>query len=161
MNLLATAPHWLAALLFLFLTLAALEDLWRLEINDWVCGAVAAAAFLAVATNGPAGEIWQNLLLFALVLGLGTLLFVRGWMGGGDVKLLAACSLWFDLGHGWKMLVAVAIAGGLETLIVMLLRVLPWPNSLRKGLAVLRRDEGIPYGVAIGLAVALIGISLR
>ena len=44
MILLATAPVWLAALLFLFLTLAALEDLWRLEINDWLCGAVAAAA---------------------------------------------------------------------------------------------------------------------
>lgn len=161
MSLLASAPHWLAALLFLFLALAALEDLWRMEINDWVCGVVAGAAFLAVAMNGPAGELWQNLLLFALVLGLGTLLFVRGWMGGGDVKLLAASSLWFDLGHGWKMLVAVAIAGGLEALVVMLLRVLPWPNKLRNRVAVLRRTEGIPYGVAIGLGVTVIGFSVR
>lgn len=161
MTLLATAPHWLAALLFLFLTLAALEDLWRLEINDWLCGGVAAAAFLAVAMNGPAGELWQNLLLFALVLGFGTLLFVRGWMGGGDIKLLAACALWFDLSQGWKMLVVVAIVGGLETLIVMLLRALPWPIRLRNRLAVLRRNDGIPYGVAIGLGVALIGISVR
>ena len=161
MTLLATAPHWLAALLFLFLTLAALEDVWRLEINDWLCGGVAAAAFLAVAMNGPAGELWQNLLLFALVLGLGTLLFVRGWMGGGDIKLLAACALWFDLSQGWKMLVVVAIVGGLETLIVMLLRVLPWPIRLRNRLAVLRRNNAIPYGVAIGLGVALIGISVR
>ena len=161
MTLLATAPHWLAALLFLFLTLAALEDLWRMEINDWVCGSVAAAAFLAVAMNGPAGELWQNLLLFALVLGLGTLLFVRGWMGGGDVKLLAATALWFDLGQGWKMLVVVAIVGGLETLLVMLLRALPWPTFIRNRLAVLRRNEGIPYGVAIGLGAVLIGISVR
>jgi prepilin peptidase CpaA len=161
MTLLATAPAWLAALLFSFLILAALEDVWRLEINDWVCAAVAAAAFLALAMNGPAVHLWQNLLLFAAVLGLGTLLFVRGWMGGGDVKLLAACSLWFDLDQGWKMLVAVAIAGGLETLIVMLLRALPWSPSLRNRLAVLRRNDGIPYGVAIGLGVALIGISSR
>ena len=161
MILLATAPVWLAALLFLFLTLAALEDLWRLEINDWLCGAVAAAAFLALAINGPAGELWQNLLLFALVLGIGTLLFVRGWMGGGDVKLLAACSLWFDLGQGWKMLVAVAIAGGLESLLVMLLRALPWTSNLRKRVAVLRRDEAIPYGVAIGAGVALVAFTVR
>lgn len=161
MTLLASAPDWLAALLLLLLILAALEDLWRLEINDWVCGAIAACAFLAVAMDGPAGEFWQNLLLFALVLGLGTLLFVRGWMGGGDVKLLAACSLWFDLDHGWKMLVAVAIAGGLETLLVMLLRVLPWPHSLRNRLAVLQRNEGIPYGVAIGAGVVLIGLTIR
>ena len=161
MTLLASAPNWLAALLLLLLVLASLEDLWRLEINDWLCGAVAAGAFLAVAMNGPAGELWQNLLLFAAVLGLGTLLFVRGWMGGGDVKLLAACSLWFNLDQGWRMLVAVAIAGGLEALLVMLLRALPWPPSLRNRLPVLRRDEGIPYGVAIGAGVVLIGFTAR
>lgn len=161
MTLLAAAPEWLAALLLLFLALAALEDLWRLEINDWVCAAIAGGAFLAVAMDGPAGELWQNLLLFALLLGAGTLFFVRGWMGGGDVKMLAACSLWFNLDQGWKMLVAVAIAGGIETLTVMLLRVLPWPPSLRKGLAVLQRGEGIPYGVAIAAGVALIGFAVR
>jgi prepilin peptidase CpaA len=77
------------------------------------------------------------------------------------VKLLAACSLWFDLEQGWKMLVAVAIAGGLETLLVMLLRAPPWPPSLRNRLAILRRNDGIPYGVAIGTGVALIGFSVR
>jgi Flp pilus assembly protein protease CpaA len=69
--------------------------------------------------------------------------------------------LWFDLDQGWKMLVVVAIVGGLETLIVMLLRALPWPILRRNQLAVLRRNDGIPYGVAIGLGVALIGISVR
>jgi prepilin peptidase CpaA len=160
-TLLASAPVWLAALLFLLLVLAAMEDLWRLEINDWVCGAVAAAAFLALAMNGPAGQFWQNLLLFAAILGFGTLLFVRGWMGGGDVKLLAACALWFNLGQGWKMLVAVAIVGGLETLLVILLRALPWRPTLRNRLAVLRPNDGIPYGLAIGIGVALIGLSAR
>ena len=161
MTLMASAPGWLAALLLLLLMVAAIEDLWRLEINDWVCGAVAGGAFLAVAIDGPVGAFWQNLLLFAAVLGFGTLLFVRGWMGGGDVKLLAACSLWFDLGIGWKMLVAVTIAGGLEALLIMLLRALPWPPSLRSRLPVLRRDEGIPYGVAIGVGVALVGLAVR
>lgn len=161
MTLLASAPDWLAALLLLLLLLAAIEDIWRLQINDWICAAVAAGAFLAVGIDGPAGELWQNLLLFALVLGLGTLLFVRGWMGGGDVKLLAACSLWFDLAQGWKMLVAVAIAGGLEALLVMLLRAFPWPSSMRKRIAALQRDEGIPYGLAVGAGVALIGIAAR
>jgi prepilin peptidase CpaA len=161
MTLLASAPDWLAALLLVFLILAALEDLWRLEINDWVCAAIAGGAFLAVAIDGPAGELWQNLLLFSLLLGVGTLLFVRGWMGGGDVKLLAACALWFNLDQGWKMLVAAAIAGGLETLIVMIVRALPWPSSIRKRLAVLQRGEGIPYGVAIGAGVVLVGLTIR
>jgi Flp pilus assembly protein protease CpaA len=59
------------------------------------------------------------------------------------------------------MLVAVAVAGGIVTLLVMLLRILPWPTALRKRLAVLQRDEGIPYGVAIGAGVVLIGFAAR
>lgn len=161
MTLLASAPIWLAAILFFLLLLAAMEDLWRLQINDWLCGSVAACSILAMAMHGLAVDLWQNLLLFALVLGLGTLLFVRDWMGGGDVKLLAASSLWFDLSQGWKMLVAVAIAGGLEAVLIMLLRLLPWPQSSRDRLAVLRTGEAMPYGVAIAAAVAFIGLRTR
>ena len=161
MTLLASAPGWLAACLFLLLLLAALEDLWRLEIEDWLSAGIALGAFLALAIDGPVADLWENLLLFACVLGVGTLLFVRGWMGGGDVKLLAASALWFDLDQGWKMLVAVAIVGGIETLLVMLLRIFPWPERLRARLAVLRKDEAIPYGVAIAAGMAIIGFAIR
>jgi prepilin peptidase CpaA len=161
MTLLASAPGWLAAILFFLLLLAAAEDVWRLEIADWFSAGVAIGAFLALAIDGTVGGVWQNLLLFILVLGLGTLLFVRNWMGGGDVKLLAASALWFDLDQGWKMLVAVAIAGGLEALAIMLLRLLPWPQSWRARLAVLRQGEAMPYGVAIAAGVAFIGLGSR
>jgi prepilin peptidase CpaA len=161
MTLLASAPGWLAAVMFLFLLLASLEDLWRLRIEDWLSAGVALGAFLALAMDGPAMGLWQNLLLFALVLGIGTLLFVRGWMGGGDVKLLAACALWFDLDTGWKMLVSVAIAGGIESLIVMTLRLLPWSETLRQRIAWLRKDEALPYGVAIAVGMAWIGLAIR
>ena len=161
MTLLASAPTWLAALLFLLLLLAALEDMWRLQINDWVSSSVAICAFVALAMDGAAVELWQNFLLFLLVLGLGTLLFARGWMGGGDAKILAASALWFDLGQGWKMLVAVAIAGGLEAIVIMLLRLIPWPENWRARLAVLRRGEDLPYCVAIAAGVILIGTAIR
>ena len=158
MTLLTSAPGWLAAILFLILVVAALQDIWRLEISNWICAAVAVCAFLAIAIGGPIIGLWENLLLFVAVLGLGTLLFARGWMGGGDVKLLAATALWFDLDQGWKMLVAVAILGGLEALIVMLLRLLPWPSRIRQGIESLRRDEGIPYGVAIVAGAMLVAL---
>jgi prepilin peptidase CpaA len=161
MTLLASAPGWLAATLFLLLLLAAIEDLWRLQIEDWLSGGVALGALLAVAIDGPAVGLWQNLLLFALVLGVGTLLFARGWMGGGDVKLLAACALWFNLGQGWKMLVAVAIAGGLESLLVMLLRLLPWPEFFCRRTVWLQRGEALPYGVAIAAGMVWIALHIR
>lgn len=160
MTLLASAPDWLAAMLFLLLLLASIEDLWRLQIEDWLSAGVALGAFLALGVGGAVSSLWQNLLLFALVLGVGTLLFVRGWMGGGDIKLLAACSLWFDLSQGWKMLVAVAIAGGLEALVVMVLRLLPWSERLRNNLAWLQKDQPLPYGVAIAAGMAWIGLAV-
>lgn len=161
MMLLASAPGWLAALLILILCVSAMEDLWRLQIEDWLSAGVAIGAALAAATAGPVAALWQNMLLLSLVLGFGTLLFASGWMGGGDVKLLAASALWFDLASGAKMLLAVAIAGGLVSLIVMALRSLPLPSGLRQHIDWLRRDEGVPYGVAIAAGVAFMAAHLR
>lgn len=155
MTLLASAPWWLAAWILMLLLVAAIEDGWRLQISDWVSGAIAVSAFLAVAIDGPVAGLWQNVVLFVAVLAIGTFMFGRGWMGGGDVKLLAASALWFDLSSGWKLLVAIAIAGGLETLAIVALRRMPWPDRLRDRVLLLKRREGIPYGIAIALGVAL------
>lgn len=161
MTLLASAPGWLAAILLLLFLIAALEDLWRLQIEDWLSAGVAAGALLALGIGGVAVGIWQNLVLFSLVLGVGTLLFARAWMGGGDVKLLAASALWFDLGQGWKMLVAVAIAGGLESILIMSLRLLPWSVAARRRIPWLRKDEPLPYAVAIAAGMIWMGVDIR
>ena len=161
MNLLASAPGWLATILILLLLAAALQDGWRLQISDWISVAIAVAAFGALALAGPIFDLWQNFVLFAAVLAVGTFMFGRGWMGGGDIKLLAASALWFDLSSGWRLLVAIAIAGGLEALTVMILRRLNWPDSIRQRAVLLRRGEGIPYGIAIALGVVLTGWWLR
>ncbi|HVF36548.1 MAG TPA: prepilin peptidase [Sphingomicrobium sp.] len=155
MNLLATAPQWLLVALLVLLLLAALEDGWRLTINNILSAAVALGAFLAVALDGPIVGLWQNLLLFAAVLVVGTVLFARKAMGGGDVKLLAASVLWCDLSTGWKLLVAISIAGGLEALLVLMLRRYPWPESVYSQVALLRWGVGIPYGIAIACGMAL------
>ena len=161
MILIASSPAWLAALLLLLLVLAAIEDSWRMEINDWTSGAVALGAFIAIFLNGPVTGLWQNLLLFAAVLAAGTVLFNRGWMGGGDIKLMAAAALWFDLSSGWKLLVTIAIAGGIETLLILALRKLNWPERVRQKVLPLRHGEGIPYGIAIALGVAVMACWLR
>jgi len=161
MNLLATAPYWLAAIFYLLLFLAAAEDGCRLKISNLTSGAIAVGAFVAVALDGPIIGLWQNVVLFAAVLTVGTFMFGRGWMGGGDVKLLAGCALWFDLSAGWKALIAIAIVGGIEAFAVILLRQLPWPDRLRQKVLLLKPREGIPYGVAIALGVAAMAVWLR
>ena len=161
MRLLVTAPDWVAALLLLLLVLAALQDGWRLRISDWISGLVAILAFVALVLDGPVSGLWQNFLLFAGVLAVGTFMFGRGWMGGGDIKLLAASSLWFNLSDGWRLLSAITIAGGVEALVIMIVRRLPWSDAARSKVLLLSRRGLIPYGIAIALGVALMGWWLR
>ena len=73
--------------------------------------------------------------VFAVLAGA----FYAGMMGGGDVKLAAALALWFSPGSTLKFLVLMSIAGGVLTLMLIVLHRL----AKKPG-----RPE-IPYGVAI------------
>ena len=75
--------------------------------------------------------------------------FYMGMMGGGDVKLAAALALWFKPFTTLKFLVIMSIAGGLLTLVVLLLH-------KKRGKAPIERDAPlskpeVPYGVAIAI----------
>lgn len=161
MNLLSAAPSWLAALLYILLVIAAVQDGWRMKISNWISGAIAVGAFVAVALDGPIVGLWQNLTLFVGMLAVGTFLFGRNWMGGGDVKLLAAGALWCDFSSGLKMLVAVALAGGIETVLILLSRSLNWSDQTLERVEFLRRRGGIPYGIAIAAGLILVTWWLR
>lgn len=156
MNLLASAPAWLAALLYILLVIAAIEDGWRMRIGNWTSGAIAIGAFVAVAMDGPIVGLWQNLALFVAVLVVGTFFFARSWMGGGDVKLLAAGALWCDFATGLKMFVAVALAGGIETVLILLSRGFNWSDQTLERFEFLRRRGGVPYGIAIAAGLILV-----
>ena len=120
MNLIATSPLWLLALVGAALAAAAIEDAVRLRISN--------ATSLAVLLAG------------------GTLMFASGKVGGGDVKLLACLGLWVNLAAAVWLLVTVAIAGGILALGFIIVRSLSGRKA-RKSLA--GRDRGIPYGLAI------------
>lgn len=156
MNLIPDAPNWLIYALVGLLIVAAIEDGWRGRIANVTVALVGLGAVVAAVLGGLQLALWQNLLLAGLVLAAGTVLFARGWMGGGDVKLLAACALWLDLTSGWKMLVAVAIAGGIETLLILIMRKLPWAEQWGTKLTIFRRRGGIPYGIAIACGMMLV-----
>lgn len=77
------------------------------------------------------------LLVFALLAAA----FAAGMMGGGDVKLAAALALWFPPLATVKMLVVMSIAGGVLTVIMLVLH----RARAREG------RPKIPYGVAIAI----------
>lgn len=153
MNLVAHAPFWLVLALLLALATAALEDGWRLRISNHIPLTIILLAIVAIALTGLRIALWENVSLFAAVLAVGTVLFGWGLLGGGDVKLLASCSLWFDLSGGWRMMVIVAIAGGVLALTIMLMKVV-LPAGSRSWIP-LKPKSGVPYGVAIAAGTAI------
>ena len=160
MNLAADAPQWLALVVAILLLAAAAEDAIRLRISNFIVLLVIVAAVAAALIAGPELALWKNLVVFLGLLAIGTPMFAAGKLGGGDVKLLAAVGLWFDFTGALWMILAVAIAGGLLALVILILRSFGWSEEIRRRVVVLRSRGGIPYGVAIA-AGALITMALQ
>ena len=160
MNLTAEAPQWLALILAILLITAAVEDAVRLRISNVTVGLVLISAITAAILAGPELRLWQNLVVFLALLAVGTPMFAAGKLGGGDVKLLASAGLWFDFAGALWFLIAVALAGGVLALLVLLIRSFNWSEEIRRRVVLLRPGGGIPYGVAIA-AGALIAMGLQ
>jgi prepilin peptidase CpaA len=159
-KLAADAPQWLALTFAILLFAAAVEDAVRLRISNLTVLLVLVGAVVSAVLAGPDLSLWQNLVVFAGLLAIGTPLFADGKLGGGDVKLLAATGLWFDLGGAGRMLLCVALAGGVLALLILAVRAVKWGEGARRRILLLRPRGGIPYGVAIA-AGALIAMALQ
>lgn len=153
MNLAATAPTWLLLILAAALGAAAIEDAVRLRISNITCLAVLIAALIAMGMQGFPMALWQNAVVFLVLLALGTPLFASGKVGGGDIKLLACIGLWMDFRSAIWLLATVFIAGGVLALLYLGPRlVFPAPRG-EDGKPVRRQ---IPYGLAIVAGACLV-----
>lgn len=153
MNLVFDSPQWLVLIFAALLVAAAVEDSIRLRISNVTVGLIFAGAIAAAFIEGIESHVWENVVLFAVILAIGTPLFAAGKLGGGDVKLLAVSALWFDLMSGLMMLVYVFIAGGALALVILALRMFRWSDAARTRIHLLKPRGGIPYGVAIAIGV--------
>jgi len=151
MNLIESAPQWLVVITGLALLAAAAEDFARLRISNVTVLVVIAAAIAAMGFAGFHGPLWQNAIIFAGILAVGTVAFARDLMGGGDVKLLAAAGLWVGFSAAPWLLAAIFLAGGILALIYIIVRKLRGKS---------RREAGrIPYGIAIAAgALCVLGM---
>ncbi|PVX29572.1 A24 family peptidase [Sphingomonas pokkalii] len=134
--------------LVLLLLAAGVQDVTTREIGN---GRNAAIALLAPAWWWAQGlPLWPDIGIqigcaagaFALFAGA----FALGQMGGGDVKLIGAVALWLPLLAMARMLVWMALLGGVLTVAMLIharLRRRP-PRSIE-----------VPYGVAIVVATLI------
>lgn len=146
MNLLRDAPLWGQLLLVALLLGAAAQDIVQRRISNWLCLMVLIAAIPVAIATGATLALWQNALIFALLLGVGIPLFSAGWLGGGDVKLLAALGFWANFSSILSLLACILIAGG----------VLAAVSLAVKGGRAARRAKGVPYGVAIAIGAIIV-----
>ena len=103
----------LLAALATALLIAALTDLRRREINNWLTGSIALAAPLWWLAMGMAPmAIAFQVGLAAVTFAVACVLFATGQMGGGDVKLLGALALWFNPSSFMDLVMLMALIGG-------------------------------------------------
>ncbi len=125
------------------LVFAAFTDLRRRQIDNWLNGAIVLGAPLYWWSSGLtlypeiAIQLAIALAVFAVLAGL----FILKMMGGGDVKLLTALALWIEPTMFLKLLIIMALVGGLLTIVMGIAHLM---KRQRDRLAV-------PYGVAIAV----------
>jgi prepilin peptidase CpaA len=138
---------------------AAYTDLARRRISNVLTFGLAAVALGLSCAHGA--------IAFALMLGtylallaVGTIPFSRGWIGGGDVKLLAAgavCAGWPGLA---SLLLVTSVAGGVLAVIelararrlhfaLMQLATAVYVGGLGRGVILEPERRRLPYALAI------------
>jgi prepilin peptidase CpaA len=141
------------------LAVAAWTDVTTRLIPNWVS--------ILLALDGVASRVFAgfgalalSVLAAAAVFGVLAVIHARGWLGGGDVKLLAATSVQFPPAGVWGLVAATSIAGGILALLHLMCRRLPRPARCPRGTSLprriwtierwrARRAYSLPYGVAI------------
>ena len=151
MIIVTQAPLLLILLFLAALAFAGIEDLYRRRVSNLAVLAVALSGIAAFVMTHHAVRLWEPLVVAVGVMAIGTFLFGRGLMGGGDVKLLAAGCFWYSLRGQLYYLSAALIAGGILAVIVLAWR---WIRQRRSDKPVGKASVGIPYAVAIACGAA-------
>jgi prepilin peptidase CpaA len=131
-------------------------DLLTMTIPNRVSLALLAAFAAAAPLAGmPWPQFFSHLLAGVLMLTLGILMFERGWIGGGDAKLLAAAVLWLGFENLVQYVFLASFLGGvLASAILAYRRLAPplWLAGQHWAMRLHDRRVGIPYGMALAAA---------
>lgn len=142
------------------LALAASMDVWKLRISNLFPAAIILMFPAWMYACGWGGGLWQNAIVFVATFLGGLVLFSRGWLGGGDVKLLAAIALWFDFKGAAALYLWIGLGGAvLAVAFILLRRMLPTAVTASGNIPSLKAKGPIPYGLAIaaGAMLAIVG----
>lgn len=156
--------YFVIALFLGLLALAALSDATNYRIPNRISAAVAALYPVHVLTATRPIDVLAAVLIAGVVLVIGIVLFAFRAVGGGDVKLLAATSLWAGAAYGMDFLFVTSLIGGVMALIM----VSPLRFTLAQAFDALGREEAgekmltnvLPYAIAIAGGGWFVGLRL-
>jgi prepilin peptidase CpaA len=147
------------------MAVAAVEDFRRLTIPNLLPLLLCVSwPLYAVAVPGSGGMLGAAGCALAVFLG-GAVLFARGWLGGGDVKLLAAATLWAGPAATPALLVYTGVLGGVMALCLLMpfAAELAATARLMLGRVAAGPENGpavpVPYGIAIAGAALIVVLS--
>ena len=139
---------------------AASSDLFTMTISNRLTLVLAGAFFpLTLLTGMSLTAIGWHLAAAGLVLVCAFIFFWRGWIGGGDAKLVTATALWFGFDHLFEFMIYAALLGGVLTVVILQFRKLPLPGVLARQAWIQRLHEkggGVPYGIALAGGAMLV-----
>lgn len=150
------------------LIVAAIWDVVSRRIPNLLSLIIALLYFTNAGLAGDWAAVSMHILCGLGVLVVGIFIFALGWMGGGDVKLLAALALWAGPDQLLLLLLMTCLAGGALALAFVLpalilrtprlsglidwifVKILHQPAPMLQNI----RSMGVqlPYGVAIAIA---------
>jgi prepilin peptidase CpaA len=141
---------------------AIVSDFRNLLIPNWIT-IILTSAFLAfAATYMEPGAILVHVAVMGFVFLVFLVFFIAGWVAGGDVKLIAAITLWMGLEHVINFVLLTSVLGSLLALALLQIRQYGFLVSgvlgdtwLFQRVSTLAENRQCPYGVAIGIAALL------
>ena len=142
----------------LLLFYVATIDVATRTISNEICLALALLGIVAQLASPM--QVAESLISAAILFVLLLIVYSRGWMGGGDVKLLTALAVGLPLTGLIQLLTVTALAGGVLAVVHLMMRQLPNPRLAPAGSSLVRRVYAVerwrhlrhaplPYGVAI------------
>ena len=155
MNWIVPAASFLEILLLLYV---AMIDIATRLIRNEICLVL---ALLGIASQfARPMHVAESLVVATILLLLLLVIYARGWIGGGDVKLLVALAIGLPLMGVVQLLTVTTLAGGVLAVVHLIMRLLPYPKLAPAGSSLVRRVYAVerwrnlrhaplPYGVAI------------
>ena len=156
MNILAILPLFYPAIMIH----VAIGDLRTMRIANRLILLLLVGYLVVIPLVGlTLADVASSVAAAAVVFTLGFVGFLRGWMGGGDVKLLTVATLWVGAGSVAPFIFYTSIFGAMLTTLLLIFRAARLPAVWRGREWISRlhqRDAGVPYGVAIAAAAVLV-----